>query len=378
MRPSLLRRDRPGRSPTLALAAAFLLPTLAGAQATVTGKATAGGQPIVDVRVLVRGTSLTATTNAQGVYTLRNVPTGAQIIEALRVGYRAQQANVQVAGGDTKTVDFAMEIAVVQLADVVTTATGEQRRVELGNAVTTLGDVNNTVETTPINTLADLMVAKAPSVVVLPGNETGSSPVVRIRGTNSLSLSNAPIYVIDGVRLTSSSVGVGTGGTTSSFLNDVSPEDIEDIEIVKGPSAATLYGTDAANGVIVITTKKGRAGATRWTYYGEAGSVDDRNQYASQYALFGHNASGALTRCVLETVAIGTCAPDSLLSFNPLLNSSVTPIHLGHRDEYGAQASGGNEAVRFFVAGDLENEIGPIKMPGFAQNLARLGRRSGK
>ena len=84
------------------------------------------------------------------------------------------------------------------------------------------------------------MVAKAPSVVVLPGNETGSSPVVRIRGTNSLSLSNAPIYVIDGVRLTSSSVGVGTGGTTTSFLNDVSPEDIEDIEIVKGPSAATL------------------------------------------------------------------------------------------------------------------------------------------
>jgi len=368
MRPSRLRRNRPGRSPTLALAAAFLLPSLAGAQATVTGKATAAGQPIVDVRVLVRGTSLTTTTNAQGVYTLRNVPTGAQIIEALRVGYRAQQANVQVAGGDTKTVDFAMETAVVQLADVVTTATGEQRRVELGNAVTTLGDVNNTVETTPINTLADLLVAKAPSVVVLPGNETGSSPVVRIRGTNSLSLSNAPIYVIDGVRMTSSSVGVGTGGTTSSFLNDVSPEDIEDIEIVKGPSAATLYGTDAANGVIVITTKKGRAGATRWTYYGEAGSVDDRNQYASQYALFGHNASGTLTRCVLETVAIGSCTPDSLLSFNPLMNSSVTPIHLGHRDEYGAQASGGNEALRFFVAGDLENEIGPIKMPGFAQN----------
>ena len=231
----------------------------------MTGKATAAGQPIVDVRVLVRGTSLTTSTNAQGVYTLRNVPAGAQIIEALRVGYRPQQANVQVTSGDTKTVDFAMETAVVQLADVVTTATGEQRRVELGNAVTTLGDVNNTVETTPINTLADLMVAKAPSVVVLPGNETGSSPVVRIRGTNSLSLSNAPIYVIDGVRLTSSSVGVGTGGTTSSFLNDVSPEDIEDIEIVKGPSAETLYGTDAANGVIVITTKKGRAGATRWT-----------------------------------------------------------------------------------------------------------------
>ena len=334
----------------------------------MTGKATAAGQPISDVRVLVRGTSLTATTNEAGVYTLHNVPTGAQIIEALRVGYRAQQATVQLAGSETKTVDFTMETAVVQLADVVTTATGEQRRVELGNAITTLGDVNARVETTPVNDLADLLVAKAPGVVVLPGNETGSSPVVRIRGTNSLSLSNAPIYVIDGVRMTSSSVGVGTGGTTTSFINDVNPDEIEDIEIVKGPSAATLYGTDAANGVIVITTKKGRAGPTRWTYYGETGAVDDRNNYASQYALFGHTASGATTRCVLETVALGSCTPDSLLSFNPLLNSSITPIHLGHRDEYGAQASGGNDAVRFFFSGDLENEIGPIKMPGFAQN----------
>ena len=148
----------------------------------------------------------------------------------------------------------------------------------------------------------------------------------------------------------------------------MNPEEIEDIEIVKGPSAATLYGTDAANGVIVITTKKGRAGPTRWTYYGETGAVEDRNNYASQYALCGHTASGATTRCVLETVALGSCTPDSLLSFNPLLNSSITPIHLGHRDEYGAQASGGTDAVRYFVCGDLENESGPIKMPGFAQN----------
>ena len=231
----------------------------------MTGKVTSAGAPLSDVRVLVRGSSLATNTNSQGQYTLRNVPAGVQAIEVLRVGYRAQNASVNLTAGDTKTVDFAMETAVVQLPDIVTTATGQQRRVELGNAVTNLGDVNKQVEESPVRDIADLMVAKAAGVSVLPGNETGSSPVVRIRGTNSLSLSNAPIYVIDGVRMVSASVGVSTGGTTTSFLNDLNPEDIEDIEIVKGPSAATLYGTDAANGVIVVTTKKGRAGATRWT-----------------------------------------------------------------------------------------------------------------
>ncbi len=322
MRPSLLRRDRPGRSPTLALAAAFLLPTLAGAQATVTGKATAGGQPIVDVRVLVRGTSLTATTNAQGVYTLRNVPTGAQIIEALRVGYRAQQANVQVAGGDTKTVDFAMEVAVVQLADVVTTATGEQRRVELGNAVSTLGDVNKRVETiADQRTLADLLVAKAPGVIVLPGNDDRLEPG-RAHPRHQLAVAEQRADLRHRRRAHHLRLRrrAARAARRTSFLNDVNPEEIEDIEIVKGPSAATLYGTDAANGVIVITTKKGRAGATRWTWYGEAGSVDDRNQYPSQYALFGHTRVGRVDALrARDGRPPARASPDSLTSFNLLL-----------------------------------------------------------
>ena len=141
---------------------------------------------------------------------------------------------------------------------------------ELGNAVTTLGDVNKTVETTPINNIADLLVAKAAGVTVLPGAMTGSAPVIRIRGLGSLAttgsgVTNNPIYIIDGVRMATNTLSLGTGGTQASFLNDLDPNEIEDIEIVKGPSAATLYGTDAANGVIVITTKKGKAGATRWT-----------------------------------------------------------------------------------------------------------------
>ena len=329
---------------------------------------------------MVAGTSLATSTNSDGRYTLRGVPAGTADIRVIRVGYQEQKKPVSVAAGAAATLDFVMTPAVVKLQEIVTTATGEQRKVEIGNTVTTLGDVTQKVETTPIANLADLMVAKAPGVVVLPGAMTGASPVIRIRGLGSLAttgsgITNNPIYVIDGVRMATATFGFGFTGTQGSLLNDLDPNEIEDVEIVKGPSAATLYGTDAANGVVVITTKKGKAGATRWTWYGETGVVDDRNEYPTDYASWGHNVkTGALQRCTLVSESQGSCALDSLTSFNVMGDPSTTSLHLGHRDAYGMNASGGSDMVRFFVSGDLQNELGPIHMPDFAKRtLDSLG-----
>src|SRR5204862_3757456 len=127
------------------------------------------------------------------------------------------------------------------------------------------------------------------------------------------SLDNDPIYIIDGIRMTSnnSSTSFGNGGSNFSRLGDIDPQTIENIEIVKGPSAATLYGTDAANGVIVITTKKGRAGAAKWTVYGEGGTIDDMHKYSPNYTLAGKSPTGALlilsNQCTLVKVSQGTC-----------------------------------------------------------------------
>ncbi len=347
----------------------------AQAQGTVAGRVIAAGtnEPLSGSRVMLVGTSLVTATGADGRYTLRNVPAGAAEVRVIRVGYQEQKKAVTVASGETATLDFVMAQAVVQLSEIVTTATGQQRRVELGNAVSTLGDVNQKVETTPVNNLADLMVAKAPGVIVLPGSMTGSTPVIRIRGiaslaTNGSGINNDPIYVIDGVRMNTQNFSFGFTGTRGSLLNDLDPNEIEDIEIVKGPSAATLYGTDAANGVIVITTKKGRAGNTRWTWYGEAGNVDDRNTYPTSYASWGRNSNtNATQRCTLVNQSLGNCVLDSLTSFSVMNDPSTTAIHMGNRKAYGMQASGGSDLVRFFISGDLQNEIGPVKMPGFAQ-----------
>jgi len=343
------------------------------AQGTITGHITTkeGNLPLAEARVIVIGGSQSTTSGDDGRFTLRGVPTGSVQLQVLRVGYKSVKRTVEVTG--TTTTDFSLDIAVAQLDEVVTTATGQARRVELGNAIATV-DVAKAAEVTEISTTADMLTAKAPGVIVLPGSTLGGAPTVRVRGVSSISLSNAPIWVVDGVRIATDNLTTGTD-TRFSLLNNLNPDEIEDIEIVKGPSAATLYGTDAANGVVVITTKKGRAGAARWSFGGEYGTVDDRNDYPDMYANWGHTTGNPTkqVRCQLATMAPpGTtptsssqCVSDSVTHYNLLADPSRTFIDLGNRKAASAQVSGGSDIVRYFASGSLNNEVGPIQMPGF-------------
>jgi TonB-linked SusC/RagA family outer membrane protein len=362
-----------------AAGAAITLLTAAGrldAQGTITGRVTGAGAnaPLVDARVIVIGTTATATTGDDGKFTLRNVPAGTAQVQVLRVGYQSKKQSVAVANAGTATLDFELTVAVTQLEEVVTTATGQQRKVELGNAISTLGDVGKITETSQITTASDLLTAKSPGVIVLPPSQLGAAPTVRVRGISSLSLNNAPIWVVDGVRFSSSTTNSGNSISTSySLLNTLNPEEIEDIEIVKGPSAATLYGTDAANGVIVVTTKKGRAGAAKWSWSAEGRNIDDRNDYQDMYANWGHTLSNPAkaVRCQLALMAppgttptsSSTCISDSVTHYNLLKDPSRTFIHMGHGNLFQGQVSGGTEAVRYFAGASMDNNYGPIQMP---------------
>src|SRR5689334_5919354 len=293
-------------------AAVIPLTLIAGAlqaQGTITGRVTQeGGTPLPDARVLAIGTSLSTATNDSGRFTLKNVPAGAVTLQVLRVGYQSQRSTVTVAAGGIATADFVLKVAVTQLEDGISTAKGQQRKVKLGNAISTLGDVGKRVEEVPTHSLSDLLIAKSPGVTLLPGTELGGAPSVRIRGVSSISLSNAPIWYVDGVRYSAGGLSSGTD-VGFSLLNTLNPDEIEDIEIVKGPSAATLYGTNAANGVVLITTKKGRSGSTRWNFTAEDRTIDDRVPYQDMYANFGHdvfnldtNGKPVVERCQLATM----------------------------------------------------------------------------
>ncbi len=347
---------------------------VARAQGTISGTITAQGtaDPLQDVRVLVTGTSLVATSGPDGKYTVRRVPTGTAEINVLRVGFQAQKKSVRVLDGQTATLDFTMAQSVVQLADVVTTATGEQRRVEIGNAVDNVS-VSKLTEAEPIRNISDVLNARVPGVMVEGGGQTGSGQRIRIRGVSSVSLSNDPIYIIDGIRMTAnnSSSAFGNGGSNFSRLGDIDPQQIENIEIVKGPSAATLYGTDAANGVVVITTKKGRTGSTRWTTFAEGGLLDDMHDYFTNYTLAGHSQAGSplilAGQCTLPMVAAGTCIKDSLRTYSPITDPNATPLGYGNRNALGVQVSGGTDAVRYFLSTGRDNEIGVFQLPQFEQ-----------
>lgn len=348
-------------------------------QGSITGRVTdaANGRPIPSVQVNIVNTTIGALTNDQGQYILRAVPAGSYTVRALRVGFAEQRASARVTAGPATTVDLAMHAVAVTLNPVVTTATGEQRRVEVGNAIAQV-DAADVVATKAVTNLTDLLTARAPGVQVIPGTQIGAGSRIRIRGTSSLSLSNDPIYIVDGIRVegTTGSTSLSVGGTNPSRANDLNPEEIQSIEVVRGPSAATLYGTAAANGVIVITTKRGVAGAPRFTYTTEQGGNVDQNEYPTAYRGWrsGSTASNT-TQCFLSQVSAGTCTQDSLTSFNLYDDPQTTPNGVGYRQLHSLQVGGGSEALRYFLHGEWENNDGVLKIPEFDKAiLQRTGQ----
>src|SRR3989475_5191201 len=258
-----------------ALVGGVTAPTYAQ-QGSVAGQVTdqATRTPPAGARVTVQGTSLGTSRNAEGRYTLRNVPAGAVTVRATFIGYAAAGRALTVNSGETATADLALKLTPYTLDAVVSTASGDQTRKESPNAISTIG-ADKLVETRPITNMNDLLVAKAPGVEVLPGNITGAGARVRIRGTSSLSLNNEPIYIIDGVRMESAnnSSSIGIGGTNPSRVNDIDPNEIESIDVVKGPAASTLYGTPATNGVGRTQTQSGTPGPAKCNPFAAHGVI---------------------------------------------------------------------------------------------------------
>jgi TonB-linked SusC/RagA family outer membrane protein len=234
------------------------------------------------------------------------------------------------------------------------------------------------VQERQISNVGDLLTARAPGVQVLSGNQVGAGSRIRIRGTTTLNLSNDPIVFIDGVRMDASANRqiLGVGGTAQGSLNDLNPDEIESMEVVRGPSASVLYGTDAANGVIVITTKRGRPGSTRFNAYTQQGLQQDKTDYPDAVYLWGRNpTTGALasatTSCATFQVAANLCTRDSVTTYNPYNSERGSPLQNGWLREYGVNLSGGNNNVRFFTSGETMNQTGTNTITPFDRDRAK-------
>ena len=341
---------------------------LAAQQATVTGHVTdaATSKPIQGVRLQLVQTGLVITARNDGQYSFGNLGGGSYEIRVVAVGYGPQKKSVTVAAGQSATLDFSLTVVPFTLEEIVTTASGQQRRLELGHTIGTI-KADSITAYEPVTSMTTLLQARTAGVTILPSAGTvGAGTRIRIRGANSISLSNEPLIYIDGVKVNSdpTSTNLGTGGQSPSRLNDINPDEIESIEIVKGSSAATLYGTAAANGVVRITTKRGAAGRPKWSFFAEGGRVTDPNSYPTNYRAFGRTTpTGPLGTCLLTSQAAGTCTFEKLLTTNILEESAKTPISTGYRQQYGGSVSGGSDAVQYYVSGEFSGEAGTFKLP---------------
>jgi TonB-linked SusC/RagA family outer membrane protein len=320
---------------------------------------TTARRALVGAQVLVGGTARRTFTDVKGEFRVDDVPAGDVEVRVRLIGYATVTKRVTVRTGEAATVEIAIAPTAVALEAVVVTATGEERAREEGNAVQKL-DAAKLVQQTLPNNLTDLLNARAPGVEVLPsGGTTGSGTRIRIRGSNSVTLSNEPVLIVNGVRVENgaSSSSVGVGGQVPSRLNDFNPEDLESVQIVGGPSASVLYGTDAANGVIQLQTKRGKPGATRWEFSTEGGVVNDVGTYPANYtALTALDSACTLTRSVLPAGNVNYCAIARVRTFNPIMVYS--PFQTGHHTAVNLGASGGTEQTTFYVAGHYTTEQG--------------------
>lgn len=371
------------RGALAAVALATAVPVSAQQTGSISGRVltSVGQQPVAAAQVTVVGATAGpaqgALTDAEGNFQIIGVPAGRVQLRVRRIGYTPTETSVTVTDGARATVTISLEAAVISLDEVVITATGEsQRRRETGNSVNTVQPSTERLATS--TNVAQVLQAQAPGVSISSsGGTSGSAPRIRIRGINSVSLSNEPLLIIDGVRASNEIGGTGTtgvGGQTPSRLNDINPDDIASIDIIKGPAAAALYGTAASNGVIQIRTKRGEAGKTQWRAFVEGGSQEDTYDYPSNFTQVGNRPGpdGArLTGCTLDAQARNVCIanPDSLVSFNPLRDAS--PFQTGTRTSFGLSAAGGGAAATYFISGDADRDNGVYEPNTFRRTSLR-------
>lgn len=331
----------------LAASAALLLalPTTARAQqGAVAGQVTDAddGRPIDGAQVFIPGSGIGTITDTAGQYRLTGVPVGDQQIRIQVLGYQPTSRTVTVGAGQTATVDFALTVSAVSMEEVVVTATGVQRQRELGHAVSKL-QVSDQVEMSKPASVQNLLQAQAPGMTINQSTgSVGAASELRIRGRTSLSFSNRPLVYIDGARINTSTPSSDQQGQEFSRLNDLNPEDIESVEVIKGPAAATLYGTEAAAGVIRITTKSGSSGEPRYTIEGSYGQ--------------NWNSTGWLPRVFHPRAILGESARDTLYTFNALEDQD--PFRVGDAYSVSGNIRGGEESITYFVSGRWQEEGG--------------------
>jgi TonB-linked SusC/RagA family outer membrane protein len=352
---------------------AFATDGAAQATGTIEGKVTetGSGRPLSGAQVFIAGTTVGGVTNDRGEYRITSAPARQVELRVRLIGYSPINKTVVVTAGQTATLDIAVGVSALQLEQVVVTGTGSQVEVKkLGNTISTIQPPAFAAITTP----SQLLQARDAGVSILPASGiTGEGSRIRIRGNASLSMSNEPIVFVDGVRINSGGgfgANVGTNGGAPSRLDDIDPSSIERIEVLKGAAAATLYGTEASNGVIQIFTKKGSTGVARWNFQAEQAALDlpvDRIK---------PNCGSAKS----DTAAarLSTLFSSQVAAYQPFcINASDDILGVGRGSTLNGSVTGGTAGYTYFASARYADEDGPMDVAWLGPTVDKVRRIQG-
>lgn len=324
---------------------------------------------IEGVIVSIAGTMLTATTQSNGAFSISPLPIGTYRLSMKRLGYRSETVSIHVVTGESVSLRVALQPATTTLSEIITTATGAQERIKIGNDIAKV-NVPEVLRNAPVTTMSELLTNRVPGVIVQKTSGAPGSPsVIRIRGMSSLSLNNDPIIIVDGIRIYSTITDPSDGspipgGGAPSVLDGIDPNSVETIEVLRGPSAAALYGTDAANGIIVITTKRGQTGPARWRASTQQGINYLPGKYPLMQKLWGHDIDGTILQCATVAVSNSRCtAYDSTVSFQILNDDRTTLFGRGSMQNYSFSVDGGAQTLLYAFTLSTGSNIGYQKLP---------------
>lgn len=333
-------------------------------------------ETIIGATVYIPDLDRGATSNVDGEYTLENLPVGTHTLRISFIGYQTIIEDIVVNAGEVTEANFALESGVVGLDELVVTGYGVQERREITGSQS--GVRARDIEDITLQSAEQILQGRAAGVNIrTTSGNPGGAMQVQVRGTGSINAASEPLYIVDGVPMSFSSLGMPSDAS-SSPLNAINPSDIESIEVLKDAAAASIYGSQAASGVVLITTKRGAAGDTQISARAETGfrsmaeNVDYLNteEWVDYYgdAIF-HNNPGLTReqgRDAAEDFLLGFFGPAP--GTEQLANTDWQDII--YRDDalskkYNVSARGGVERTNFFISGSFEDTEGHVTRSHF-------------
>jgi TonB-linked SusC/RagA family outer membrane protein len=352
--------------------AAMLLLVSAWAQRTVSGRVTDDkGAPVANASVTVRGTTTGTVTAADGSFSL-SVPANARILVISSIGMATQEISIT----NQTSVNVSLQAAAASsMEEVVVVGYGTQRRRDVTAAISSVGAEK--IKDLPVQSFEQALAGKATGLnITIPNGVLNNPPVVRIRGANSITGSTFPLVVVDGVPVFTGDIS--TNNSANNVLGNINPSDIESVEVLKDAAATAIYGSRAANGVLLITTKKGRAGRARVTYEAWAGWTKPFNLFevlnAQQYVTMKNEGLANLNAVVVSGVPAG--AP---LFFMDTINGRPVDTRwndyvyqTGTQHNHSLSVSGANQGTNYYLSANYTKQDGMLITNKFERKQIRM------